>query len=255
MAGLGWSPLAAVPAAVAGTAVMGVAFGWLSVKRSGMFFSMVTLALAQFAYFALSQSDFTGGDNGLQNVPRGTLLGLDLRNDHTLYYVVLTIVGGCLALLRRIVDSPFGQSMQLVKGSEHRALSLGYDVQKIKWKVFVISSTLTAIAGALKVDAVQFASLADVNFEMSGDILMMAVIGGIGSIPGAAIGAVFLMVLQEYFASFGGWIQAVQGLLFAVVVLFFPSGLYGGISYIGSALRRRFSSTAVISSGESRRQA
>lgn len=241
MVGAGWPPAAAIACAVAATALVGMAFGWLSVQRQGMSFSMVTLALAQFAYFAFSQSKFTGGDDGLQGVPRGILLGLDLNSDLTLYYVVLVVVGTCLALLHRVNTSPFGLSMQLVKGNENRALSLGYDVRFIKWQVFVLSSTMTAVAGALKVNAVQFASLGDMHFEMSGEILMMAVIGGAGSLTGAAVGALALAALHEYFSGLGGWIQAIQGAVFAVVVLFFPGGLYGILRSIGAALWRRLS--------------
>lgn len=246
MVGMGWAPIAAIPAAVMLTALLGMAFGWLSVQRQGMHFSMVTLALAQFAYFAFSQASFTGGDNGLQGVPRGTLFGLDLRSDLTLYYVVLVVVGACLLLLHRVNHSPFGLSMQLVKGNENRALSLGYDVRFIKWRVFVLSSTMTAVAGALKVNAVQFASLSDVHFEMAGEILMMAITGGAGSIAGGALGALFLITLHEYFAGLGGWIQAIQGAVFAIVVLFFPGGLYGMARSVVPALRRRYMSAQAL---------
>ncbi len=241
MASAGWPPAVAVVCAVAATALAGMAFGWLSVQRQGMSFSMVTLALAQFAYFAFSQAGFTGGDDGLQGVPRATWLGLDLRSDLTLYYVVLAVVAVCLAVLYRVTTSPFGLSMQLVKGNENRALSLGYDVRFIKWRVFVLSATMTGMAGALKVNAVQFASLGDMHFEMSGEILMMAIIGGAGSIAGAALGALSLAALHEYFAGLGGWIQAIQGAVFAVVVLFFPGGLLGILRSIGAALRRYIS--------------
>lgn len=236
-----WPLYLAVPAAVAATAAMAGAFASLSIRRQGLYFSMITLALAQFAYFVFSQVPFTGGDNGLQGVPRGSLLGLSLASDHHLYWVVLAVVAGSLWLMDRISRSSFGFSMQLVRNNESRALSLGYDVTSIKWRAFVISAAFAALAGAIKVVAVQFATLTDVHFEMSGDLLMMAVIGGIGSLWGAALGALLVLCLHEYFATLGSWVQAIQGALFAIVILFFPGGLAGAVRAVHAFLVRHAS--------------
>jgi branched-chain amino acid transport system permease protein len=209
-------------------ALMGLVFGGLAIRRSGIYFAMITLALAQMVFFFSLQVPFTGGEDGIQPVPRGRLFGLlDLDHQLTLYYVVLAIVAGGLFAIHRIVHSPFGQVLRAIRDNEPRAVSLGYDTGAVKLLAFVLSATLAGLAGATKVIVVQLASLTDVHWTMSGEAVLMTLIGGVGTIAGPVVGAFVIVTIQNYLAGFGPWVLIIQGAIFVVCVLAFRSGIVG----------------------------
>lgn len=232
---------------LAGTAVgglIGLAMGLLAIRRQGIYFTMITLALAQMLYFVSLQVPFTGGEDGLQGVPRGKLLGtIDLSNDLTLYFVVLTIVIAGFALIVRIIHSPFGQVLKAIKENEPRAVSLGYDVDKYKLLAFVLSAALTGLAGSTKTLVLGFETLTDVHWSMSGLVVLMTLVGGLGTIIGPIVGAVIIIVLENKLGDIGNWlahvtsidwfrtlgdsVTIVTGFIFIVCVLAFRRGLVG----------------------------
>ena len=232
---------------VAGT-LAGAAIGWvmgvLAIRRQGIYFTMITMAIAQFIYFLCLQFPFTGGEDGLQGVPRGKMFGfIDIGNDLTLYFVVLAIFVAGIALIIRTVHSPFGQVLKAVKENEPRAVSLGYDVDKYKLLAFVISAALAGLAGSTKTLMLGFATLSDVHWSLSGLIVLMTLVGGLGTIAGPIVGAFVIVILEsklgdigtflanvttiEWFRSLGESVNIVIGVIFIVCVLAFRRGIVG----------------------------
>jgi branched-chain amino acid transport system permease protein len=212
-------------------AVLGLVVGALAIRRQGIYFSMITLALAQMAYFFALQAPFTGGEDGLQRVPRGTMFGLlDLRDDLVLYYVVAAIFLASFLLIYRIVHSPFGQVLKAIRENEPRAVSLGYRVDQYKLAAFVMSAALAGLAGAVKSQIFQLASLSDVHWTMSGEVVLMTLVGGLGTVFGPIVGAAVIISMQNYLAELGSWVTVVQGVIFVVCVLAFRRGIVGEIA-------------------------
>lgn len=211
-------------------AAFGFVFGLIAIRRQGIYFTMITLALAQMIYFLAVQAPFTGGEDGVQNVPRGSLLGLvDLRNTTTLYYVVLVIVVACLFVIRRTVHSPFGHILGAIRENETRVTSLGLNVSRYKLLAFTLSAALSGLAGALKASAFQLATLADVSWHISGEVVLMVLIGGIGTLWGPLIGAIFVVMIGHFLATSGLPVSLVIGLVFMACVMLFRRGFYGEI--------------------------
>jgi branched-chain amino acid transport system permease protein len=228
-------------------ALIGLVMGSLAIRRQGIYFTMITLALAQMLYFVWLQTGFTGGEDGLQGVPRGKLLGtLDLQNDLTMYYVVLAIVVAGFALIARIVHSPFGQVLRAIKENEPRAVSLGYDVDRYKLMAFVLSAALAVLAGATKTVVIGFETLTDVHWTMSGLVVLMTLVGGLGTIAGPIVGAIIVIALENklgelgnfiasvtsitWFRSLGASVTIVTGLIFIVCVMAFRRGIVGELA-------------------------
>ncbi|HZH28370.1 MAG TPA: branched-chain amino acid ABC transporter permease [Azospirillaceae bacterium] len=218
-------------AILGGTAVaglLGLAFGWLAIRRQGIYFSMITLALAQMVFFFCLQAPFTGGEDGIQAVPRGRLLGfIDLRNDLAMYFFVLAVFLGTFLFIYRIIHSPFGQVLKAIRENEARTTSLGYRPEHYKLLAFVLSAALAGLAGGMKAIVFQLASLTDVHWSMSGEVVLMTLVGGLGTVFGPALGATVIVTMQNYLASLGEWVTITQGLIFVVCVLAFRRGLAG----------------------------
>ena len=211
--------------------VLGLVIGSLAIRRQGIYFAMVTLAFAQMVYFASLQAPFTGGEDGIQNVPRGDLFGvISLRSDFTLYFVVLAITFLSLLLIYRIVHSPFGQVLKAIRENEPRAISLGYRVNNYKLAVFVMSAGFAGVAGATKAIVFQLASLTDVYWTMSGEAVLMTLIGGMGTVFGPVLGAAIIVTMQNYLASLGAWVTIIQGCIFVISVILFREGIIGMIA-------------------------
>jgi branched-chain amino acid transport system permease protein len=227
----GFPPELAILAGMACGAVLGLVVGALAIRRQGIYFSMITLALAQMAYFFALQAPFTGGEDGLQRVPRGMMFGvLDLRNDLVLYYVVAAIFLAAFLLIYRIVHSPFGQVLKAIRENEPRAVSLGYRVDQYKLAAFVMSAALAGLAGAVKSQVFQLATLSDVHWTMSGEVVLMTLVGGLGTVFGPIVGAAVIISMQNYLAELGSWVTVVQGVIFVVCVLAFRRGIVGEIA-------------------------
>ncbi len=227
----GWPPELAILAGAAMALVLGLVVGALAIRRQGIYFAMITLALAQMAFFFALQAPFTGGEDGLQRVPRGTMFGiLDLRNDYVLYYVVAAIFLAAFLLIYRIVHSPFGQVLKAIRENEPRAISLGYRVDHYKLAAFTMSATIAGLAGATKAIVFQLASLTDVHWSMSGEVVLMTLVGGLGTVFGPMIGAAVIVSMQNYLAELGQWVTVVQGVIFVVCVLAFRRGIVGEIA-------------------------
>ena len=227
----GWAPEFAILGGAATALVLGLAVGALAIRRQGIYFAMITLALAQMAFFFALQAPFTGGEDGLQRVPRGTMFGiLDLRNDYVLYYVVAAIFLAAFLLIYRIVHSPFGQVLKAIRENEPRAISLGYRVDHYKLAAFTMSATIAGLAGATKAIVFQLASLTDVHWSMSGEVVLMTLVGGLGTVFGPMIGAAVIISMQNYLAELGQWVTIVQGVIFVVCVLAFRRGIVGEIA-------------------------
>ena len=224
----GFNPEFAILLGVAASAVLGLVIGALAIRRQGIYFAMVTLAFAQMVFFFALQAPFTGGEDGIQAVPRGKLFGfIDLSSDRTLYFVVLAIVFGALLLIYRIIHSPFGQVLKAIRDNEPRSISLGYKVNRYKLAVFVMSASLAGLAGATKSVVFQLASLTDVYWTMSGEVVLMTLLGGMGTVFGPLVGAAVIVTMQNYFAGFGAWVTVLQGVIFVVSVLLFREGIVG----------------------------
>ncbi|UJW85889.1 branched-chain amino acid ABC transporter permease [Devosia sp. SL43] len=224
----GFNPEFAILLGVLAAAVLGLVIGALAIRRQGIYFAMVTLAFAQMVFFFALQAPFTGGEDGIQAVPRGRLFGfIDLASDRTLYFVVLAIVFGALLLIYRIIHSPFGQVLKAIRDNEPRSISLGYKVNRYKLAVFVMSAALAGLAGATKAIVFQLASLTDVYWTMSGEVVLMTLLGGMGTVFGPLVGAAVIVTMQNYFASFGAWVTVLQGAIFVVSVLLFREGIVG----------------------------
>ncbi|MCA8869268.1 MAG: branched-chain amino acid ABC transporter permease [Rhodobacteraceae bacterium] len=229
----GFTPELAVLSGTLAAAVLGLVIGALSIRRQGIYFAMVTLAFAQMVYFFALQSDFTGGEDGIQSVPRGDLFGLvSLQDNISLYFFVLVITFGGILMLYRIVHSPFGQVLKAIRENEPRAISLGYQVNRYKLMVFTLSATFAGLAGATKSQVFQLASLTDVHWSMSGEVVLMTLLGGMGTIFGPLVGAAFIVSMQNYLATFGAWVTIIQGFAFVIGVLLFREGIIGVIARI-----------------------
>jgi len=220
--------LAGLALGTLGATVLGAAIGALAIRRQGIYFAMVTLALAQLMYFIYLQAPFTGGENGLQGVPRGTLFGLDLADNYQLYYVVVALFAGAFWLIRRTIDSPFGQTLKAIRENEARAISLGYDVDRYKLVAFALSAALAGLAGALKTLLFGFATLTDAHWHTSGEVVLMTLLGGMGTVMGPVVGAAVIVTLQTELADkLGPLVTVVMGLLFVFCVLVFRRGIVG----------------------------
>tara|TARA_R100001129_G_scaffold166860_2_gene134107 strand:- start:17053 stop:18045 length:993 start_codon:yes stop_codon:yes gene_type:complete len=229
----GFPPLLGLILAALGAGVLGLVIGSLAIRRQGIYFAMITLALAQIVYFFALQLPFTGGENGLQGIPRGHLLGvIDLNDPLAMYYFVAAIFMAGFLIIYRIIHSPFGQVLQAVRENEPRALSLGYNVDRFKLMAFVMSATLAGLAGATKALVFQFASLTDAHWQMSGEVILMTLLGGMGTIFGPIVGAVTIVTLQHELSSIGSWVQVVIGATFVVAVLLFRRGIIGELARI-----------------------
>jgi len=235
----GWPPEAAILLGTAASTALGVITGLVAIRRQGIYFAMITLALAQMVYFFYLQTPFTHGEDGIQAVPRGTLLGiLDLRSTLAMYYVVLAIFLAAFLLIYRTIHSPFGQVLKAIRENEPRAISLGYDVDRYKLLAFVLSAALAGLAGATKAIVFQLASLTDVYWTMSGEVVLMTLLGGMGTIFGPVVGAFVIVSLETYLAPFGQWVTVITGLIFVVCVLAFRRGIVGEIGAWWDRARR-----------------
>jgi len=225
----GLTPELSVLAGVAVAAALGLVFGALAIRRQGIYFSMITLALAQMVFFFCLQAvGFTGGEDGIQAVPRGRLLGLiSLTSDNALYVFVGAVFIVALAMMYRIIHSPFGQVLRAIRDNEPRAISLGYHASRYKLGVFVLSATFAGLGGSVKALVFQLASLTDVHWSMSGEAVLMALVGGMGTVFGPLLGATVIVTMQNYLASFGAWVTVIQGVVFVLCVLLFREGMLG----------------------------
>jgi branched-chain amino acid transport system permease protein len=225
----GWSPELGMVAGVVASSFLGLIFGLVAIRRQGIYFTMITLALAQMVFFICLQAPFTGGEDGLQGVPRGNLFGiLSLASDTTMYYVVAAIFVGCFLAIRRIVTSPFGQVLKMIRENEPRAISLGYEVDRYKLLAFVLSAGLSGLAGALKTLVMGFATLSDVHWSMGGEVILMSLLGGVGTFFGPVFGAGIVIALQNLLADkVGAWVTVIIGVIFVVCVLAFRKGVVG----------------------------
>ncbi|QWE18697.1 branched-chain amino acid ABC transporter permease [Polynucleobacter corsicus] len=229
---VGLSPELGIVLGVLSSGVLGFLIGSLAIRRQGIYFAMVTLALSQMVYFLAVQLPFTGGEDGIQGVPRGMLFGLiDLKDDVSMYYFVLAIFLLGFALIVRTVHSPFGQVLKAIRENEPRAVSLGYDVDRFKLISFVISAALAGLAGSLKTLVFQLATLTDVHWHMSGEVVLMTLLGGMGTILGPVVGAGIVVGLQNYLANIGSWSTIATGFIFVICVLAFRRGVVGEITH------------------------
>ncbi len=228
----GFPPEAAIILGTLAAAGAGVITGALAIRRQGIYFSMTTLAFAQMLYFFYLQTPFTHGEDGIQGVPQGIFLGLiDLSKVLNLYYVVLGIFLAGFVLIYRIIHSPFGEILNAIRENEPRAISLGYKTERYKLAAFVLSAGLAGLAGATKVIVAQNASLTDVHWTMSGEVVLMVLLGGLGTIYGPILGAFIIIAMQQYFAGFGQWVLVIQGLIFIACVLVFRRGIIGELAH------------------------
>jgi branched-chain amino acid transport system permease protein len=234
----GWGSVPAILAGIAVAALLGFVIGGLAIRRRGIYFAMITLALAQIVYFVCLEARFTGGENGIQGVPRGTRLGIvSLRPDVTMYYFVLVVFVLVYLFIRRIIHSPFGQVLKAIRDNEARATSLGYDINRHKLMAFVLSATLSGVAGSLKGLVLGFATLSDVVQATSGLVILMPLIGGVGTFFGPVIGAALIVTLQEYLSDqVGGWVTVIIGGIFVACVMAFRRGIVGELM---ARLRRK----------------
>ena len=227
----GWSPELAIVSGTLVAAALGVVIGALAIRSKGIYFANITLALAQMIYFFCLQAKFTGGEDGIQAVPRGVLLGLlDLRHGLTMYFVVLAVFLAGFLLLYRTIHSPFGQVLKAVREHEPRAVSLGYSAERYKLVAFVLSATLSGLAGGTKAIVFQLASLTDVHWTMSGEVVLMTLLGGLGTVFGPVVGAFIVIALENYLAQLGAWVTVAQGVIFVICVLTFRRGVIGELS-------------------------
>ena len=232
----GLTPELAIIFATLCAAILGWVTGKLAIRRQGIYFAMITLALAQMVFFFSLQAPFTGGEDGIQAVPRGRLFGLiDLSNVNAMYGFVLAIFVGGFLLIYRIIHSPFGQVLKAIRENEPRAVSLGYDADKFKLYAYILSGALAGLAGATKAIVFQLASLTDVHWSMSGEVVLMTLLGGMGTIFGPVVGAAVIVTMQNYLAQLGAWVTVVQGVIFVICVLLFRRGIIGEI---GAALKK-----------------
>jgi len=217
---------------VAGSAALGLVTGVLAIRRQGIYFAMITLALSQMIYFFCIEAPFTHGEDGIQGVPQGTFLGfISLSNPWALYYTVLAIFLFGFFVIYRMINSPFGEVLKAIRENEPRAISLGYRVDHYKLAAFILSAALCGLAGGTKAIVAQNASLTDVHYSMSGEVVLMTLLGGMGTIYGPVVGAVILVAMQNYLAQYGQWVTVIQGAIFVICVLLFRRGIVGEIAH------------------------
>jgi branched-chain amino acid transport system permease protein len=228
----GFPPEFAILFGTAASALLGLVTGLLAIRRQGIYFAMITLALAQMVYFFYLQAPFTGGEDGIQAVPRGKLFGMiDLRNVWAMYALVFAVFVGGFLLIHRTVHSPFGQVLKAIRENEPRALSLGYDVNRYKLLAYVLSATLAGLAGATKALVFELASLTDVHWTMSGEVVLMVLLGGLGTVFGPVVGALVIVAMENYLAQLGSWVTVTQGVIFVICVLTFRRGVVGELGH------------------------
>ena len=225
------TPEVGILAGTVAAGLIGLVVGLVAIRRQGIYFAMITLAIAQMIYFVCLQASFTGGEDGLQGVPRGALFGwLSLESDTALYYVVVAIFVACFLAISRIVHSPFGQVLKMIRENEPRAISLGYRVEQYKLLAFVLSAALAGLAGSLKTLIMGFATLSDVHWSMSGEVILMTLLGGVGTFFGPVLGAGIVIALQDMLADkVGSWVTVIIGAIFVLCVMAFRKGVVGEI--------------------------
>ena len=228
----GFPPEFAILVGTVAAAVLGVLAGLLAIRRQGIYFAMITLALAQMIYFFYLQAPFTHGEDGIQAVPRGKLFGvLDLTNRYVMYYVVLAIFLAGFLLIYRVIHSPFGQVLKAIRENEPRALSLGYRTTHYKFIAFLLSAALAGLAGSTKAIVFQLASLTDAHWSMSGEVVLMTLLGGLGTVFGPVVGAFVIIAMESYLSELGQWVTIAQGIIFVVCVLAFRRGIIGELGH------------------------
>lgn len=227
----GWTPELGILAGTVAAGLIGLVVGLVAIRRQGIYFAMITLALAQMVYFVCLQAPFTGGEDGLQGIPRGDLFGLfSLRSSNAMYYFVVAVFVLCFLFISRIVNSPFGQVLKMIRENEPRAISLGYQVNQYKLLAFVLSATLAGLAGSLKAVVMGFATLTDVHWSMSGEVILMTLLGGVGTFFGPVFGAGIVISLQNMLADkVGSWVTVIIGVIFVICVLTFRKGVVGEV--------------------------
>ena len=212
-------------------ALIGIIVGWLAIRRQGVYFAMITLGLAQMIYFYFLQATFTHGEDGIQSVPRGRLFGfIDLSSIWAMYGTVLVVFAAGFLVIFRTIHSPFGQVLKAIRENEPRAISLGYDTTRYKFLAYLLSATLVGLAGATKAIVFQLASLTDVHWSMSGEVVLMTLLGGMGTVFGPVAGALVVISMENYLAQFGAWVTIAQGVIFVVCVLTFRRGIVGELA-------------------------
>jgi branched-chain amino acid transport system permease protein len=227
----GVSPELGIVVGVLGAAALSVITGLIAIRRQGIYFAMITLALSQLLYFIYLQTPFTHGEDGIQGIPQGYLFGIfNLANSTILYYVILAGFLLGFLVIYRTINSPFGEVLKAIRENEPRAISLGYKTDQYKLLAYILSGTLAGLAGSLKVFVAQNASLTDVHWTMSGEIVLMTLVGGLGTIFGPVVGAFVIIAMQQYLAGFGQWVTVIQGVIFVVCVLTFRRGVIGEIA-------------------------
>ena len=228
----GFPPELAILFGTACSFALSIVTGLLAIRRLGIYFAMITLALAQMIFFFYLQSSFTGGEDGIQSVPRGRLFGfIDLANIWAMYYTTFVVFIVGFLLIYRVIHSPFGQVLKSIRENEARSTSLGYDSVRYKFMAFVLSGTLAGVAGAVKALVFQLASLTDVHWTMSGEVVLMTLLGGLGTIFGPVVGAFIIITMENYLAQLGAWVTVVQGVIFVICVLTFRRGVVGEIAH------------------------
>ena len=229
----GFTPEVAILCGAAASCVLGIVSGLLAIRRQGIYFAMITLALAQMVYFFCLQAPFTGGEDGIQAVPRGRLFGMvDLSNVWAMYATVFAVFVVGFLLVYRIIHSPFGQVLKAIRENEARAISLGYDTDRYKLIAFVLSATLSGVAGATNALVFQLAALNAVHWTMSGEVVLMTLVGGLGTVFGPVVGALAVLAMENYLAQLGAWVTIVEGAIFVVCVLTFRRGIVGELARV-----------------------
>ena len=237
----GLTPELGVLVGVVGAALLGLVIGFLAIRRQGIYSTMITLALSQMFFFFCLQAPFTHGEDGIQGIPRGHLFGLiDLKEPLNMYFFVLTVFLLGMLAIWRIINSPFGMILKSIRENESRAISLGYTVSRYKLGAFVMSAALAGLAGGLKALVFQFATLTDVSWQMSGEVVLMTLLGGLGTVFGPVVGALAVITMENYLAQLGAWVTVVQGAIFVVCVLTFRRGIIGELyaSRLGRKIER-----------------
>ncbi len=227
--------------------LLGLVIGLLTMRRQGIQFAMITLAFSQFIYFIFLQARFTGGEDGMQRIPRNPILGiLDVSSNTTYYYVVLAITAGCVFVYYRVVNSPYGEVLKAVRDNQARVESLGFDPEKIKLVAFVISAAMAGVAGATKATVYQFATLTDASWPVSGEVILMTLLGGLGTLTGPIFGAAIIILLNDHLAGFGEFSLITQGVILLIVVVFFRRGIVGETAALLAFLKRRRTQSAGV---------
>ncbi len=236
----GWTPELGILAGVVASGLIGLVVGAVAIRRQGIYFAMITLAIAQMVYFVCLQAPFTGGEDGLQGVPRGALFGMvSLESDTAMYYLVVSVFVACFLGIARIVRSPFGQVLKMIRENEPRAVSLGYNVDRYKLLAFVLSAALAGLAGSLKTLVMGFATLSDAHWSMSGEVILMTLLGGVGTFFGPVFGAGIVIALQNLLADkVGSWVSVIIGVIFVICVLAFRKGVVGELQAYMERRRR-----------------